>query len=191
IANNIIVPPYAIGGEQRHVRNATYAVIRNVDDAGLPGGLGVSLATATNNARDGGASGRTPARAPAAAGVVQKATWSCNVSWIVVAKAGRAIGGSEAASRRDELASARVVPRDFGNVRLRRAKSRRVAGIPIGAGSARKVVAEIGATDRDIVGGRSEAVDANAMRRNRGTYIATGSVFVARRHEDRDALGDG
>ena len=176
--------PNSIAGEQRHIRNIPNAIARNSGDARLPGGFGVSLATAAHYQILSRGAGGAPAGPPlppptktyppCCAVACRKIRWGHNLP--------------KSPNKPPESSRRRNRSTGFRNV---------------GDGRAiRRVLEELQYVlfvswrcprNRFLPPPRCRAgcpaADPNAMRRRAGPRVATGRAFIARSHKHRDAFG--
>src|ERR1019366_2475102 len=133
-ADGDVVPPEAVRGKERNVRNIAHSVGRVAEDAGLPRGLGIPRARPVNLEKAGlvgssspGGAGTRAAPARAGAQVVCRTRGAVAEARGAVCceRAGDVVG--------DQDAGAGIVPGNFGNVRLCRAVGPGVARVPVSA----------------------------------------------------------
>src|ERR1019366_4148179 len=126
VADGDVVPPDAVRGKERNVRNIAYAVGRITEDAGLPHGLGIPRARPVHLGGAGLIS------APSAGGAAARAPTGGAGGEVVVTRGRDRVVAEAAATVRHERAGrdvrnqntrAGIVPGNFRNVRLCRAVS--------------------------------------------------------------------
>lgn len=111
IAENVVMAPKAVAGEQRDIGNVAHAIVGIAEDAALERGFGIASASSADHALYFRGPGCTGARAAAARRHDQKPR-----ARRAVAEAIGAEGLWEAQELRDQRARTGIVPRNLGNV---------------------------------------------------------------------------
>ncbi len=184
-AHHIVVAPHARASEERYVGDVAHAIARNSREPRLPRGLRISLA---RSARHAGGIGRPSGACARAAAARFHGDQPILLGSRTAAKAARSVGCAEAQRVRQQLARARIVPRNLGDVRERGSVGCAIGRTPVSCVRTGERVAEIGAAHRDVIRRRRPRAYADSVRGAARAGIARRGAFIARGHENRGAF---